>query len=183
MDDPVAAELSGRSAMTSEMWTELEGVSTWPPWADLREGAGIVRFFERHYRNTPGGSERQVRLLDVGSGNGGVVLAAANCRRYDAMALDIVVNNDLIRCKGLLGVPMQAMVGSGDRLPFADETFDIVLLLDMIEHVSRPGLLGREVMRVLAPGGVSILTTPPPAKVCASARPALWNPRNCFVSE
>lgn len=43
---------------------------------------------------------------------------------------------------------------------FDDETFDIVLSQDVMEHVNRPELVVREVKRTLKPGGVYLFTTP-----------------------
>lgn len=43
-------------------------------------------------------------------------------------------------------------------LPFLDEAFDVVLLRHALEVVAEPSVLLGEVMRVLAPGGVLVLT-------------------------
>lgn len=48
----------------------------------------------------------------------------------------------------------------GEPLPFADGHFDIVVSMDVIEHVPDPGPWLVEVMRVLRPGGLIFLTTP-----------------------
>lgn len=45
-------------------------------------------------------------------------------------------------------------------LPFASESFDLVTLLAVLEHLERPSLLLKEAVRVLKPGGTFILTTP-----------------------
>ena len=45
-------------------------------------------------------------------------------------------------------------------LPFADATFDIVLLLDVLEHVADEGAVLRETARVLKPAGTLIVTVP-----------------------
>lgn len=41
-----------------------------------------------------------------------------------------------------------------------NETFDIVLLADVIEHISNPGLVLSEAFRLLAPNGKLIITVP-----------------------
>ncbi len=46
------------------------------------------------------------------------------------------------------------------HLPFADATFDAVLLLDVIEHIKNDSAVIKEAKRVLRPGGVIILTAP-----------------------
>jgi SAM-dependent methyltransferase len=48
----------------------------------------------------------------------------------------------------------------GSPLPFRDASFDTLLLSDVLEHVPDPGLLWREMARVLRPGGRLILNVP-----------------------
>ena len=47
-----------------------------------------------------------------------------------------------------------------ERQTFADESFDLVVTLDVMEHVFDPGLVCREVSRTLRPNGYYIFTTP-----------------------
>jgi SAM-dependent methyltransferase len=48
----------------------------------------------------------------------------------------------------------------GRRLPFDDGSFDTVLNIQVLEHTPHPGLLVREMGRVLKPGGLLILSAP-----------------------
>lgn len=43
---------------------------------------------------------------------------------------------------------------------FADETFDLVVSLDVFEHLFRPDLAAQEIYRTLKPGGLHICTFP-----------------------
>jgi 2-polyprenyl-3-methyl-5-hydroxy-6-metoxy-1,4-benzoquinol methylase len=54
------------------------------------------------------------------------------------------------------------LVEPGDPLPYASDRFDLVVSMDVIEHVPEPGLVPwlSEVFRVLKPGGLAFLTTP-----------------------
>ncbi|MCL4498890.1 MAG: class I SAM-dependent methyltransferase [Chloroflexi bacterium] len=57
--------------------------------------------------------------------------------------------------------PTQTEVfGDVCRLPFPDSYFDCALCTQVLEHVSEPGMAIAELHRVLAPGGVLILTAP-----------------------
>lgn len=64
------------------------------------------------------------------------------------------------------GVDLSAWSGSADvvadicRLPFADGVVDTVLCTEGLEHVPQPGAVMAEMRRVLAPGGIVVLTTP-----------------------
>lgn len=46
------------------------------------------------------------------------------------------------------------VLGVGERLPFLDDTFDVVFSVAVLEHVKDPSVCAREIVRVLKPGGV-----------------------------
>jgi ubiquinone/menaquinone biosynthesis C-methylase UbiE len=50
--------------------------------------------------------------------------------------------------------------GDGLAMPFADNSFDAVFALDILEHVDDEMALAGEILRVLKPGGKVVLTTP-----------------------
>ncbi len=56
------------------------------------------------------------------------------------------------------GCPVYA--GSLERAAFPSGSFDVVTLMDVIEHVPDPSELIREIYRVLRPGGVIFIVTP-----------------------
>jgi SAM-dependent methyltransferase len=47
-----------------------------------------------------------------------------------------------------------------DRFPFADNAFDVLIIIDVHEHFSDLKGLNSEIARVVAPGGLAIITTP-----------------------
>ena len=47
-----------------------------------------------------------------------------------------------------------------EPLDLPDQSFDTVLLTEVLEHIARPDMLWGEMARVLRPGGVLILTVP-----------------------
>ena len=57
--------------------------------------------------------------------------------------------------------------GDAASLPFADASFDVIIALDIMEHVEDGASMAREMMRVLAPGGIAIINVP--------AHPFLWS--------
>lgn len=55
---------------------------------------------------------------------------------------------------------MLHVAARGDFLPIVGSSIDLVLYVETIEHVDEPGRLGREIERVLRPGGICYITTP-----------------------
>lgn len=49
---------------------------------------------------------------------------------------------------------------NGEKLAFPDNSFDIVSSLECIEHVQNPTALLAEIVRVLKPRGIAVLSTP-----------------------
>lgn len=51
-------------------------------------------------------------------------------------------------------------LAGGEALPFADESFDTILLGELLEHLTRPDRILREAGRLLRPQGRIVITTP-----------------------
>ena len=48
----------------------------------------------------------------------------------------------------------------GKTFPFHDSTFDVVLFTEVLEHCREPDAVLSEIVRVLSPGGIVLLTVP-----------------------
>lgn len=55
--------------------------------------------------------------------------------------------------------PMVDIVVAAEELPFEDESFDLVLCTQVLEHVQDPKATLTEIRRVLAPGGAALVST------------------------
>ena len=62
--------------------------------------------------------------------------------------------------RGLL--PVHFMAGDIFKLPFADDSLDIIVSSEVVEHLPDPRPALREMARVLRPGGYVMVTTPNP---------------------
>jgi SAM-dependent methyltransferase len=63
----------------------------------------------------------------------------------------------------------------GRTLPFPDESFDLAVLVEVIEHVMDKESLLREIRRVLRPSGRLFLTTPNPECVALRTESVMWH--------
>jgi SAM-dependent methyltransferase len=52
------------------------------------------------------------------------------------------------------------LYGNAEHLPFSDESMNSVLLLDVLEHIKKPGICMDEIHRVLRSGGFLVLNIP-----------------------
>jgi ubiquinone/menaquinone biosynthesis C-methylase UbiE len=103
------------------------------------------------------------RVLDVGCGS---ALVADRIRDIDATYIGFDFGGHHIeyaskKYADITDRKLEAVFcrGDGERLPFADETVDVVVFSEVIEHLIRPELAVWEISRVLKPGGVLVMTT------------------------
>lgn len=99
---------------------------------------------------TPG-----ARVLDVGCGVGQVVATLAR-EGFDAWGVDVAEAN-ITRSKQLTD---RCRWYDGNRLLFPDGHFASVGALNVLEHVQEPEAFVTEVVRVTAPGGQIVLSSP-----------------------
>ncbi len=140
---------------------------------------GYAEFLEgrislvKHHELDLLGAESGQRVLDLGCGRGEVV-AELQRRGAVAVGLDYAPAAVEIAAK-LIGEGARVVRADATKLPFADASFDRVLMGDVIEHLTWP--LGvqtlREVRRILAPGGTALLHTAPNRWFVAVVMPVL----------
>ncbi|WP_298370910.1 class I SAM-dependent methyltransferase [Azospirillum sp.] len=106
------------------------------------------------------GTPRNARLLDVGSGPGHFLRTAV---RAGYRATGVELNPGLAK---LAAEASGAEMVAGDALALPrllvgrERSFDVVTLLDVIEHVRTPVQLLRDAATFVAPGGVLLIYTP-----------------------
>jgi SAM-dependent methyltransferase len=101
-----------------------------------------------------------LRVLDVGCafGYGSAALAASGPDGRVIVGVEQDPEHLAIARERYPWLPIIA--ADATALPVADACADAVLLLDVIEHIARPGRALAEAERVLRPGGVLIVSVP-----------------------
>ena len=98
-----------------------------------------------------------LQVLEIGCGKG-ALLNRLRSAGHAASGIDPDAEAIAFCNKSYPGI--DARVGSGDELPFADRSFDTVLSFDVFEHIPDSDKHLREVRRVLKRGGRYLLQTP-----------------------
>lgn len=112
----------------------------------------ISSFVEKICRDL--GRERP-RILDVGCGTGANLEMLAEFG--EAEGVDVSVDAlAFCRARGLRNVRQ----GAAEKLPYEDESFDLVTALDVVEHLDDDAAGLREMHRVLRPNGRALLFVP-----------------------
>lgn len=109
--------------------------------------------------------EPHMEVLDFGAGRGWAVVDDPNptrsrlanlrgaCAKVVGVDIDPVVRDNP-------GLDEAVVIEPGDRLPFADQSFDLVVSDHVFEHLDDPAAVAVELDRVLRPGGWICARTP-----------------------
>jgi SAM-dependent methyltransferase len=116
---------------------------------------GVVGYFYRMYRaevlarveGVPGR-----RILEVGCGEGMMFEGS----RTTPVQMDV----SMTRVARAAGKCRYLLCGDGYQLPFGAGSFDVVLLIAVLEHTREPWRILAEARRVLAPGGRALMVVP-----------------------
>jgi SAM-dependent methyltransferase len=83
---------------------------------------------------------RDATVLDVGSGDGSLA------KRVEAQRPDLRISGVDVMVRPNALIPVRQF--DGVRLPFADDAFDVVMMIDVLHHANDQSALLREVRRV-----------------------------------
>ncbi len=132
---------------TYSIMYEIEGSHWW--FAGRRQ---ILKgFLQRIFK----GSKGRPHILDVGCGTGANLELLAEFGAAEGVDVSTEALN-FCRQRGLT----QVKLGEAEQLPYADQSFDLVTGLDVVEHLDDDLAGLREMRRVLKPGGRTLLFVP-----------------------
>src|SRR5690606_9067491 len=122
------------------------------------ESHPIVRWIERQrlrlLKSTAADAPGD-RILEVGCGAGHVLAL------FDGERTGVDLSPAMLdRARARLGRRVRLVRGSALDLPLADDSFDVVLCTEVLEHVPDPGRAVAELLRVAAPGARVIVSIP-----------------------
>lgn len=112
---------------------------------------------------------RPGRLLDVGCGPG-TFLAVARERGWEARGVDINAAS-VARCREL---GLDAVSGPFPHPALVPGPYDAIVFNDVIEHLPEPRVAIAEAHRLLAPGGVVLISTPDVGALVARISGRRW---------
>jgi ubiquinone/menaquinone biosynthesis C-methylase UbiE len=104
-----------------------------------------------------------LRILDIGCGTGALMDDLAG-RGHEVWGLDI--SEEALKFCRMRGHE-KVYLGDAARLPFADQRFDVVTAIGVIEHLDDDEIFLREVARILRPQACVVMLT--------SSFPWLWS--------
>lgn len=100
---------------------------------------------------------KEGRLLDVGCATGGFIREMRRTGGWQVQGVEI--NADMVHfAREQLG--LDVFRGRLEDARFPDETFDVVTMWDVLEHVHDPQATLQEVHRILRPGGLFLCSVP-----------------------
>jgi ubiquinone/menaquinone biosynthesis C-methylase UbiE len=103
-------------------------------------------------------------ILDIGAGSGGktTFYALNGARRVTGIDME---EGFITQARGFASSKnardIDFIVANAEEMPFQDASFDMCVMNDVFEHLSKPEVVLREVNRVLKPHGKVFINSPP----------------------
>jgi SAM-dependent methyltransferase len=98
---------------------------------------------------------RDARVIEVGSGAHGLIFC------FDSGDRRVGVDPLAVDYSGLFPKwqrRAQTVAAAGESLPFRNASFDVVICDNVVDHAESPAQIVRELVRILAPGGLLYFT-------------------------
>lgn len=114
---------------------------------------GRKKIIDRHLRNMQ--LSKNSAILNIGCGTGGTIDMLEKYGTLENVdtsqeAVNYLKKRNITNVKKVNGI----------KLPFRDSTFDLVIALDVLEHIKEDSKALKEWHRVLKPGGKLLITVP-----------------------
>ncbi len=97
-------------------------------------------------------------ILDVGCG-GGFLSNALGLHNYKVTGVDMSVESLNVAKRHDATNTVTYLEADAYKLPFENESFDVVTAMDFLEHVEHPDQVVKEISRILKPNGIFIFHT------------------------
>jgi ubiquinone/menaquinone biosynthesis C-methylase UbiE len=127
-----------------------------------------------------------LKILEIGSGLG-LFVVVSNKLGIDCIGIEPAANSysqlksgieNLLQINSLSSDKI--LFSEGEKLPFNDETFDVVVSFSVLEHVNNPELVLQESKRVLKKGGQIIMDVPNHFSFLEGHYGLVWFPLLCL---
>jgi len=118
--------------------------------AAMTKSSRRVRDLLETYQPIP----RDARIIEVGSGAHGLIFCFGGEHRVGVDPLAVAYGELFPGWQRRA----QTVAAAGESLPFVDQSFDVVLCDNVVDHAECPAQIVKELARILAPGGLLYFT-------------------------
>lgn len=119
------------------------------------ESLGYLSSFEKDQLLPMFGDLKGKNVLDAGAGTGRII---RDLKNYGAKVTALDVSEEMLKICRKKFSDIETVVGDIENMPFADNTFDVVIATFVIVHLKNTDKAFDEIYRILKDGGCAIIT-------------------------
>lgn len=142
-----------------------DGVTTYAKW-QFEKGEQTIKFYlDSPFVSSPSDMFSGKKVLDIGCGACGKTMYYAKMGAEHVTGMDVVASYEseayALSEELSLRDRFTFVLGDAANMPFEDESFDVLIMNDAMEHVAEPEKVLSEAYRVLKKGGRLYVNFPP----------------------
>ncbi len=125
-------------------------------WLKEKDKPDIHRLYQQAYKKIVSLVNPKQKIIDIGCGIGILLTKLKEEKNCEVLGIDVSEEG----IKAVMNKNILGFIAKVPPIPVPSDSFDVAIATELLEHISKPEKLIKEMFRILKPMGTLIISTP-----------------------